>query len=198
VDRINNKLGYEKNNIWIVHKNINQIRNKLSVKDFIFWCNLINKPIKYNIKNNSCIKIKHGNHWKGYENISRTCYNNILTNNNKRSYPRNINITIEYLWKLFLKQKGYCALTGYPLEWGTKEFNYANKTASLDRIDSSKGYCKNNVQWVHKNINLMKWDYPQDEFIRWCKLVAQHTSTPEWQAKYGHLLKEEKDGKDNN
>ena len=45
-------------------------------------------------------------------------------------------------------------------------------TASLDRIDSSKGYVEGNVQWVHKMINMSKQQYSQEEFIDMCKAVA--------------------------
>lgn len=47
-----------------------------------------------------------------------------------------------------------------------------NLTASLDRIDSSKGYIEGNVQWVHKRINKMKLDDSDTEFIEWCRLIA--------------------------
>ena len=46
------------------------------------------------------------------------------------------------------------------------------KTASLDRIDSNKGYTKDNVQFVHKDINWMKQDFEQNKFIEYCKKVA--------------------------
>jgi hypothetical protein len=45
-------------------------------------------------------------------------------------------------------------------------------TASLDRIDSSKSYNKNNIQWVHKDVNKMKWAFNQNHFIKFCKLIA--------------------------
>jgi hypothetical protein len=48
-------------------------------------------------------------------------------------------------------------------------------TASLDRIDSSKGYCEDNVQWVHKDINRMKNTFDQDYFISLCKLIAENS-----------------------
>ena len=47
-------------------------------------------------------------------------------------------------------------------------------TASLDRIDSSKGYIKGNVQWVHKEFNKMKLDLLDKEFIDICKLVHKY------------------------
>lgn len=86
---------------------------------------------------------------------------------------------MKYLWELFLKQDRKCALSGVPLsfEGKTMENRYAStskKTASLDRIDSTKGYIKGNVQWVHKIVNLMKQTTNQDEFIEWCRKVAEH------------------------
>jgi hypothetical protein len=45
--------------------------------------------------------------------------------------------------------------------------------ASLDRIDSSKGYIDGNVQWVHKEVNEMKMQATQNEFIEYCNLVAE-------------------------
>lgn len=46
--------------------------------------------------------------------------------------------------------------------------------ASLDRIDSSQGYIKGNVQWVHKDINKMKFDLSQDRFLELCNIIVQN------------------------
>jgi len=46
--------------------------------------------------------------------------------------------------------------------------------ASLDRIDNSKGYHLNNVQWVHKDVNRMKWIFEQDYFIKLCNKVSEY------------------------
>lgn len=57
------------------------------------------------------------------------------------------------------------------------ELNIKSKTlitASLDRIDSSKGYVIGNVQWVHKTINTMKMDLANSEFIKLCQMVAKN------------------------
>lgn len=42
-------------------------------------------------------------------------------------------------------------------------------------IDSTKVYTIDNVQWVHKNINIMKWDISQEEFINWCGLIYNYS-----------------------
>lgn len=47
-------------------------------------------------------------------------------------------------------------------------------TASIDRIDNSKGYVEGNVQWVHKEINKMKFTKSDIDFVHFCTLVADH------------------------
>jgi hypothetical protein len=87
---------------------------------------------------------------------------------------RNIefSITKEYCWNLFLKQDKKCALTRLDLTFEKSFDTTSLKTASLDRIDSSKGYIEGNVQWVHKDVNIMKNKFEQDYFIEICKLVC--------------------------
>ena len=42
-------------------------------------------------------------------------------------------------------------------------------------IDSSKGYIKDNVQWVHKDVNFMKQSLPQEKFIDYCRKISNFT-----------------------
>jgi hypothetical protein len=88
------------------------------------------------------------------------------------------NISNEVLWQKFIDQSRNCALTGVELFFsnsgvgtpGAKDIS----TASLDRIDSSKGYVEGNVQWVHKVINNMKSNLNEQDFINWCKIISKH------------------------
>lgn len=82
-------------------------------------------------------------------------------------------ITPEYMWSLYLKQECKCALTQIPI-FLNKHKRIGEQTASLDRIDSQKGYIEGNVQWVHKDINQMKWNFGQEKFIEYCKLIASN------------------------
>lgn len=86
-------------------------------------------------------------------------------------------VTKEYLWELFLKQNRKCAMTGIEIGFRKKHEPRQSQTASLDRIDSKKGYTEGNVQWLHKDINNMKQDYTVDEFKNYCRLVVQHNQT---------------------
>ena len=78
------------------------------------------------------------------------------------------NITFEYLADLLIDQDFKCALTN----WDIDAMEVNKNTASLDRIDSSKGYIEGNVQWVHKMVNMCKQQYTQEEFIDMCTAVA--------------------------
>lgn len=78
-------------------------------------------------------------------------------------------LTINEAWDIFLKQNKKCALSNLDIS-----FKYPpNQTASLDRIDSSKGYTKENCQWIHKTVNNMKNSLPEVEFIKICRKIAQ-------------------------
>jgi hypothetical protein len=87
-----------------------------------------------------------------------------------------VDITLNDAYSLLVEQNHKCALTGVDISFAdtSKEHNTGKTTASLDRIDSSKGYIKGNIQWVHKIINMMKRSSSQDEFKLWCRLVVVH------------------------
>lgn len=84
-------------------------------------------------------------------------------------------ISIQEAWNLLVSQNELCALTGRRIKL-VPEYKARSgdpSTASLDRIDSSKGYILGNVQWVHKIVNQMKWALSSDEFLEWCDAVVE-------------------------
>jgi hypothetical protein len=85
-------------------------------------------------------------------------------------------LTKEELWQLFLKQNKKCALSGVELTFNSRN-NKRDGTASLDRIDSSKGYTLDNIQWVHKIVNIMKQDLEEKDFFLWCKTIIENRET---------------------
>ncbi len=123
-------------------------------------------------KSCGCILFDNGNkhfNWKGYGEISGHMFWKIKNGAKHRNHE--FNITIEYIWELFLKQNRRCLLSGIQLNLGDSKKNKNKPTASLDRIDNSKGYVEGNVQWVHVDINFMKQDLSQEELINYCKLI---------------------------
>lgn len=133
-----------------------------------------------NLRNNStrscgCLQVESAkSRRKGYKEITGTFWK-ILTQGAK---IRNLSVTItpKDLHDIFIKQNKKCALTGIPitLPQSRKDSESATCTASVDRIDSSKGYTIDNVQFVHKHINIMKRDHSQLYFINLCKQVAAY------------------------
>lgn len=123
------------------------------------------------IKSCGCRKKRLGQNnpkYSGYEEISGSHFRSLEGMARKRQIP--FKVTIQYMWELYLQQNRECALTGAPLVmWPRQE-----RTASLDRIDSALPYKKGNVQWVHKNVNMMKGQLDQSDFISWCEAVVLH------------------------
>ena len=84
----------------------------------------------------------------------------------KRGYT--FEVSIEYLWNLFQEQKQICAITG--------DYIPNIKEASLDRIDSSKGYIEGNVQWVTYQSNLSKHVMTMGQLYEFCRKVLNHAN----------------------
>lgn len=110
----------------------------------------------------------------GYKLLSGDYWSMLKNAANKRNIP--FNITIEEAYEKIEYQKFKCALTGLDIKFNKnttqgKKHDNKIKTASLDRIDSTKGYEIDNIQWVHKDVNIMKNKYNQDYFIKICKLI---------------------------
>jgi hypothetical protein len=78
-------------------------------------------------------------------------------------------ITPEYIKQIYEMQMNRCNLSGI-------EFNEKN-LPSLDRINSSVGYIKNNLQLLTIKINRMKSNLDEKEFIDICKKIAFHKET---------------------
>jgi hypothetical protein len=108
--------------------------------------------------------------WKGHGEIPKSLYNRINSNAKRRGVP--MELSLKELWELFLKQNRKCALSDLVLDFTYGRNRHHKGTASLDRIDSSKGYVKGNVQWVHKDVNWMKQDYSNDYFLSMCQRIC--------------------------
>lgn len=77
---------------------------------------------------------------------------------NLKRRNHDVSVTIEDLKIQWEIQNGICFFSGVKLELSS--YTKINKNpiyaASLDRIDSSKGYTKDNIRWVSRAMNWMK------------------------------------------
>jgi len=106
-------------------------------------------------------------YFKGCGDLPLTYFNSIKrgANGGKGRSPIEFNVTIEYLWDLYQAQNKYCFLSLLPID-------FKSGTASLDRIDSSMGYIEGNLQWLHKDVNMMKRHYSTKYFLDLCERIA--------------------------
>lgn len=129
---------------------------------------------KGNYKSCGCLQHAFNNknpRWSGYGEISKSVF--YALKHGAKSRNLEFEIDIKYIWNLFLKQNRKCALSGQKLRF-PKERTDSTGTASLDRIDASKGYIQGNLQWVHKDINYMKQKKNNKEFKNLVKLIYKH------------------------
>lgn len=164
--------------------NIGDIFDKLKVIGFISKkgvkslvkcqceCGKIHSIVKHRLLNNKTNSCGCQKRTQNTGAINSGYFNSIK----KGAEGRNMefNITIEEISKLFELQERKCALTGLQLNTYDEHKNKKNMTASLDRIDSEKGYTIDNVQWVHKKINKLKLDFTEEELYYYCKLIVEY------------------------
>lgn len=163
-------VGFSNYNLTII--NVNKEYNEVYYETKC-TCGSINTYKHKNFirkKSCGCLKrINGSNHhlWKGGNYIPLSYF--IKLQNRSIDKGLEFNIDIDYIEKVLKDQNFKCAFSNVSIS-----LDKNNKTASLDRIDSTKGYVIGNVQWVHKVINQMKWNLKEKDFISMCKLVAQN------------------------
>ena len=88
-----------------------------------------------------------------------------------RNTSRECTISPDDLMRLHDLQNGRCYYTGLPMiHQGTKVRDVS--IVSVDRKDPKGGYVLDNIALCCWGANQLKRDLPHDEFIRFCKLVA--------------------------
>lgn len=169
---------------WKVVDNFLEYKNgKLSALCICTKCNITEKYVccqkllsGFSNKCKTCHlkEISSGEVHETYKGIISTVFSNIK----KGAKQRNIefDLTMEQIGDLFEKQQGKCKLSGLELKLKSHYLDNTS-TASLDRKDSKQGYTIDNIQWVHKDINLMKNQFDENYFISLCKQIAKSHNT---------------------
>lgn len=114
-----------------------------------------------------------------HQEIRQSYWNSIISQAKQRNFD--FSITIEYIWELFIRQNRKCKLTGVEIFFNGCDTGKSLRTASLDRIDSNKGYVEGNVQWVHKKVNKLKMDLEEKELLYWSKLIYEQSCMSDFQ-----------------
>jgi hypothetical protein len=95
---------------------------------------------------------------------------------NIKNRGKELDVTIEDLKNVWEKQRGICPYLGIELTLNTygKIKKDPITSASIDRIDSSKGYVNGNIQWISRSVNLMKNDMSENELLKIFDLIVEN------------------------
>jgi hypothetical protein len=126
--------------------------------------------IQGNTTHCGCKTVRGSANWQGYKGVGRTYWSQLARSSNGSGSRKamEFSVTLEYIGDLLEAQNYKCALSGLPI-------SAKHNSASLDRVDSSKGYLEGNVQWLHKDVNMMKRHYSQQYFTFLCRLISERT-----------------------
>lgn len=149
---------------WVCQCNVCEAEHTLSVAYF-----------KTDKLSSNCSNCSWKRNFKGFREIPKTYWSRVM----KQAEDRGIgfDLPIEQAWGMFLGQHRKCYYTGEELMFRKKR---AEQTASLDRLDSSKGYELDNVVWCHKDVNKMKGTLSESRFKEICLKVVNLPKVPEF------------------
>lgn len=117
-------------------------------------------------KENPQCGLESGKRWLGKRPWQHRLMRRVKQSLNARKHCGkncDFNLTPDDLVELFDKQRGLCAYSGIPLQ--LEYVVHRSSNVSVDRIDSSGGYTKGNVQLVCRWINFAKGATPHREFL---------------------------------
>ena len=80
-------------------------------------------------------------------------------------------VTEQDILELWEKQGRKCALSELDIGWAPIGRIH---TISLDRIDNKRGYTPDNIQLLHKDINMMKHTFLQVYFVNLCRMIGEY------------------------
>jgi hypothetical protein len=89
---------------------------------------------------------------------------------------KNFNITLEDLLEQWQKQDGICPYTNLKLihpNWKREKNSEPYTVASLDRIDSNKGYIIGNIQFISMTANFAKSNMTHEQMVNFCKIISK-------------------------
>jgi hypothetical protein len=105
----------------------------------------------------------------------------VLAKNKCQQRKKDFDLDVKYLKKIWNNQKGICPYTGIKMElpkcgkdW---DHTFTMEKMSLDRIDSSKGYIRGNVQFVCLGINYAKNKWSDAEMKTFIEKIRTQVPT---------------------
>ncbi len=91
----------------------------------------------------------------------------------KRAKKKGLEFNLDIEWYKKKLGKGVCAVTKLPFKLKPKNIALNPYYPAIDRIDSSKGYTKDNCQLVVSIFNMIKANYDYTTVEKFCKGFVQ-------------------------
>lgn len=126
--------------------------------------------------------------YKGYGELSGRDWSRIKYSAARRNIYFDPDLTVEFAWNLYITQNKKCKLSNIPITINRSK--KISNTASLDRINSSLGYSKDNVQWLHRDVNYMKQSLSNKDTIKLCRdifIQDLDEKRPDWPEYYMNM-----------
>ena len=142
--------------------------------DYLYYAYIENRTVSCGCLHPNKFTGSKSNGWEGYGQVSGHYIASLKTRAKNKHLE--FNITPQYAWEVFQKQNGKCAISGIPLQLAESRRSNQTMTASIDRIDNSKGYVEGNIQWVYIKINYMRHSLSMEEFLELCSTVHNYNS----------------------
>lgn len=152
----------------------------------IFYRKSAFKQIKYHTCSRQCRSVLIKTVYKGNNNpralkLSEEdrYFRDRCSDYNQRAAIKKIpfDLTPEFLKNLFKKQQGLCYYSGLSMELKSnknRKISAASfNVASLDRIDSNKGYTQDNVVWCLNCINMLKAHHDMSDIKKVMQAIMQ-------------------------
>lgn len=136
-----------------------------------------NNPSKLE-KNKGNISLLKGHEANRLDEYSPFKYSLNKARSRSKERGEETNLTLEYLKQVYDSQNGLCTYTGIKMEIPRssqdEDIKKSPTKLSLDRVHSSAGYSKGNVEFVCYCVNVMKNDFTKDQMIDFISLIKNN------------------------
>ena len=127
-----------------------------------------------NLKHLSKIRIEDAKHLNAYNRVDKfTGFREHLRRIKYRS--KEVDLSLEDMLEIWNKQSGICIYSKVKLEkCNNRNVNNPIYSMSLDRIDSSKGYIKDNIQFISIAMNHMKNSMTHEQTLELIEILKNN------------------------
>lgn len=125
---------------------------------------------EYYIKNKNNFSIRSCKTYSSVDGRAKSLYSSAK----RRSIKHNLEFDLSFSKIVVTLMLGKCERTGITFDLSPASKTWRNPYApSLDRINSNKGYTNDNVKVVVNMYNTGKGQHTDEEFIKFCHIVAK-------------------------